>query len=101
MLRVGNQIKVCGVVIGDAKGFFKFETGVDGKPNMGNCGVDEGENALARKKVFGAFLVGELDGLEADDKITRDVGGEIEWYVIGGEARLVIAAEGKGCIDLF
>jgi len=78
VLRVGDKVKVCSVVVGDTKGLLKGKAGLKGQPDVGDRGVDEGEDAVAGKEIFGTFLVGELDGLETNDKVAGDVRGEIE-----------------------
>ena len=70
MLGVGNEVEVCCVVVGEAKGLLKGLAGIEGKPNVGYCGVDESEDATAGKETLCAFLIGKLDGLEANNKVT-------------------------------
>ncbi len=100
MLGVGNEVEVCCVVVGDAKGFFKGLASIEGEPDVGYCGIDESEDTAAGEETFCTFLVGKLDGLDGNNEVAGDVGGEVKVDIIRDEARLVVATKGKGCINL-
>ena len=100
MLRVGDEVEVCVIVICNTKCLLEGLAGVDGEPDVGNCGVDKGEDAATGKQTFCAFLVGKLDRLEADKEVPGNVGCEVEGDVVWNEARLVVATECERGIDL-
>lgn len=84
---------VC-IVPSKIEGFFKCLTSINGEPDCGNSGVDEGVDGGGQEPPGGRSRRGR-DCLNGDKKITRYIVSEREGDAVRPKAGGIVATEGK------
>ncbi len=96
-----HKISIGCTVVRKTEGVFEECAGILWEPDMRDCGVNEGQNAIIEQFSVSGLGITESNVLQADDEISRYIAGHEKIHVIRRESRGVIPSQGKRAVDLF